>query len=271
MGATFERNQVLDTKRRADLIIYADSGDLAEPGVDFMALGLVWFKGATVKYAAALGTLTNNRRPLTVADFTITATDTTAETTTKVAHGLRTGDGPLRPTTTAGGFTSGVDYYPIYVDADKVKWATSLTNAYAGTNINITADVTGMVFQDVPGTTERGVPGHFTYEASQGETDVATSEYAVLIDGTGYARRNNAGAYTTIGGTPALKGFDDTGEGAHTYGDLQRLMVAVLCGEALDFETGTQIFRSLDDTKTRLTGTTTANGRTAITVGDLTP
>ena len=271
MSAGFSKNQITASNRRADMIIYTDAGSPADPGTNFMALGIVWFKGSTApKYAAALGTMSNNRRPLTVADITITATDIGADTTTKVAHGLYTGDGPLRPTTTLGGFTSGVDYYPIYVTDDTMKWATSLANAYAGTAINITADVTGMIFQDVVGTTERGLPGHFTYEASQTETDTVTSEYAVMVDGPGYQRRNSAGGYTTIDAVGDFQGFETIAEGAYTYGDLIRLNTGVLAGRVLNFTTGTLAFKSLDATKTRLTVTVDATGRLTSTPGDLT-
>lgn len=61
------------------------------------------------------------------------------------------------------------------------------------------------------------------------------------------------------------------GEGAHTYGDLIRLLIAIEAGTVADFTTGTQVYKSLDGTKTRQTETTAGTGRLATVQGDLTP
>ncbi len=60
------------------------------------------------------------------------------------------------------------------------------------------------------------------------------------------------------------------GEGAHTYGDLVRLLVGVNAGRVLNFLTGTLVFKSLNAAKTRVTITTDNTGRLTSTVGDLT-
>ena len=90
-------------------------------------------------YAAAFA-------PLAFNDFNYTA-DSTTDQLHSVAHGLNTGDGPVRTTNTGGALPTGLaaatDYYVIKVDADNFKLATSLANALAGTAIDITANGTG--------------------------------------------------------------------------------------------------------------------------------
>lgn len=61
-----------------------------------------------------------------------------------------------------------------------------------------------------------------------------------------------------------------SGEGSATYGDLIRLVAGVLAGKVSNFTTNTLAFKSLDGTKTRVTVTKDATGRTAIVIGDLT-
>ncbi len=81
------------------------------------------------------------------------ATDTTFTTThaselvNSTAHGLVTGDGPIRLRTTAddlpAGYSADTDYWIIYVSANTFKLATSYDNAIAGTAVSITDDGTG--------------------------------------------------------------------------------------------------------------------------------
>lgn len=82
----------------------------------------------------------------TIADDDFTATHAT-ETFTATAHGLVTGDGPIRLTNSGGalpaGLATGTDYYVIRVDADNFKLATTRENAWAGTNVLITGNGTG--------------------------------------------------------------------------------------------------------------------------------
>lgn len=84
---------------------------------------------------------------LVFADATFTA-DATANTLTIAAHGLQTGDGPLRATTTTtlpGGLALATDYWFVRVDANTVKACTSRENALATvpTVIDITDTGTG--------------------------------------------------------------------------------------------------------------------------------
>lgn len=90
------------------------------------------------------GTIAGN--PLVVPDFTFTA-EADDDTLTKVAHTLKTGDGPVRVSNGGGALPAGLvaatDYWVIRVDADNFMLATSLANAIAGTQIDITTDGTG--------------------------------------------------------------------------------------------------------------------------------
>lgn len=84
--------------------------------------------------------------PLVYADQTFTA-DSSTDQLHVVAHGLNTGDGPFQVSNSGGalpaGLTALTDYYVVKVDADNFKLATSLTNALAGTIIDITSNGTG--------------------------------------------------------------------------------------------------------------------------------
>jgi hypothetical protein len=85
-------------------------------------------------------------RALVVADdvFTAEADDNIC---TAVAHGLLTGDGPIRVANSGGALPTGLaaatDYYVIKIDADTFYLATTRANAIAGTAIDITGDGTG--------------------------------------------------------------------------------------------------------------------------------
>lgn len=72
-------------------------------------------------------------KPLVVADATFTAA--ASDVVTIVAHGLETGDGPVRVTTSAAdlplGLVAGTDYWIIKLTADTFKFAASLANAVA--------------------------------------------------------------------------------------------------------------------------------------------
>ncbi|MDQ3070464.1 MAG: hypothetical protein M3R55_12150 [Acidobacteriota bacterium] len=57
--------------------------------------------------------------------------------------------------------------------------------------------------------------------------------------------------------------------GAHTRGDLDRLVVAVLAGPVLDFTTGTLVYKCPVTGVTRLTVTKNSTGRLVSTIGDL--
>lgn len=92
------------------------------------------------------GSLTVGGQLLSFTDFTYTA-DNTTDQIAHTAHGLETGDGPVRTSNSGGGLPGGLaaatDYYFIKVDADHGRVSTSRANALAGTYINITSNGTG--------------------------------------------------------------------------------------------------------------------------------
>jgi hypothetical protein len=81
-----------------------------------------------------------------VADTTFTTTHA-SELVNSTAHGLVTGDGPIRLRTTAddlpAGYSAETDYWVIYVSSSTFKLATSYDNAVAGTAVSISDDGTG--------------------------------------------------------------------------------------------------------------------------------
>jgi hypothetical protein len=87
----------------------------------------------------------------TLEDKTIAATEANSVTHgsdifTETGHGLLTGDGPIRLTTSGTlptGLALATDYWIIKATDDTFKLAHSLSNALAGTAINFTSDGTG--------------------------------------------------------------------------------------------------------------------------------
>jgi hypothetical protein len=81
-----------------------------------------------------------------VADTTFTSTHAT-EVINSTAHGLSSGDGPIRLRTTVNdlpaGFSIETDYWVIVLTSSTFKLATSYDNAIAGTAVSISDDGTG--------------------------------------------------------------------------------------------------------------------------------
>lgn len=105
-------------------------------GAILALLNAIASKNFTVAYATLTG----------VGPFTFTA-DAASDQLTHATHGLSTGDGAVRLTTTTtlpAGLALATDYYAIVVDANTFKLANSLANALAGTAINITDAGTGV-------------------------------------------------------------------------------------------------------------------------------
>lgn len=80
-------------------------------------------------------------------DGAIAGVDAGGDTVTLSAHGLQTGDGPVRLTTTGtppGGLATGVSYWVIRVDADRVRLASSFLAAVeTPAPIDVTSTGTG--------------------------------------------------------------------------------------------------------------------------------
>lgn len=96
---------------------------------------------------SGLGWVDVEPNPFSFADKTYTA-DATTDQLASTAHGLSTGDGPFRVTSTGtppGGLAVGIDYWAVKVDADHVKAASSFQNAVAASpvTIDITSAGTG--------------------------------------------------------------------------------------------------------------------------------
>ena len=83
------------------------------------------------------------------ADDVADAVDLTDNEFDMAAHGLQTGDGPFRISssgTMPGGLSTGVDYWVIAVNSGSVSWALSFADALAGNEIDlITTAGTGTI------------------------------------------------------------------------------------------------------------------------------
>jgi hypothetical protein len=272
MGAKWQKNEATAVKRRCDLIISKNDNTLAPRSSDFIALGYVFICGVnSPNYDLAVGTLTNKRRALATTSGAFTA-DHTTESFTKAAHGLETGDGPFWLGTTIGlpvGFATSTNYWIIYVDANTFQLAASLADAYAGTEITFADNGVGVhtITGSLP---TRGIDGHFTYQATQGETGHDAPETSVIVDGTDYEIADGFGAYTTVEMDSANADWGAVDiEAGVTRDDAMRLS---LRERAAKFSiVGSVIqFRDLADTKDSHHGTVTASGRTAAGIDDAT-
>lgn len=92
------------------------------------------------------GALATTSLPLSFASAAYTASSST-DALTIAGHGLQTGDGPLQTSNTGGALPSplvaATNYWPIVIDANTFKLATSLANAFAGVAINLTTNGSG--------------------------------------------------------------------------------------------------------------------------------
>lgn len=97
--------------------------------------------------------------PLVIPTITITSVDATANTLTKTAHGLLTGDGPVVLSTT-GTLPAGLNtifYWVIRVNADTFKLAASYVDALNGVAVDFTTTGTGtLTLDDTPETVRSG-------------------------------------------------------------------------------------------------------------------
>jgi hypothetical protein len=280
MSAVWQKNEPTAVKRRCDLRIFLSDGVTRAPrGTDFMALGGVYISGvASPHYRAALGTMTNKRRELVVADDVVESVDATANTLTLTAHGLETGDGPVQFTNSGGALPAGISAATNYwiinpntggTGGNLIKLATSLANAYAGTAVDITGAGTGTHTLVDTVDTARGLDGFFTYEATQPETNHDAPETSVLLE---YPAGGFAQSYTTVNMASAGENvWDAVMEGGHTYGDGMRAQFRGEVAPYTEEPDGTQIIMSVDGTKESHRGTVTSSGRSGMVINDLTP
>lgn len=145
------------------------TGTIAEPSEDKKTVGFVtrekppsqfldwlfyiiytWLQylsdGAFVGNHSIAGSLTVGGEALTFTDFTFTV-DTTTDQLQHTAHGLSTGDGPVRVSSTGtlpGGLTAGTDYWVINDFGDSLRLTTSRINALTNAGqIDITSTGSG--------------------------------------------------------------------------------------------------------------------------------
>ena len=275
MGATWARNETDAAKRACGMLVQKTDGSLAPHDVDLMALGYVKIRGVSAPhFVLAVGTMTNQREPLVIGDDAVEATNVGADTVTLTAHAYKNLDGPVVSSLNLGAVVAGTDVWIIVVDANTIAFATSLTNAQAGTKIDLTADVTGAVISD-KATTQRGVDGHFEYIASQPETDHPSPETIVIVNGpagSGYERSGGGGAYTTVTMASSANDWGSTIlEDGITRDEALR---AILRTEAAPFREevgGVITYRDMADTKDSHHGTITSAGRSATGIDDLGP
>lgn len=269
MGAQWSRNAVDPLQRLAKLIINADGFTLAPRGTDFMTLGIV-FLGVDSTLVLAAGTMTNDRHPYQPAAAAITATNVGTNTVTFGAgHPYETGDGPINPDATGGNLDEDQGYYAIVPDPvgapNDLQFAATLADAYVGTAVDITADITGVNVGPAPGCM-RGIDGHFTYTGTQAESDQAVAELGLYVEGTGYRAKNGGGTFTSISFAPSI--LAEILEGDVNVGDGLRIVVR---GEAAPYTVdadGNYIIYSLDGTKISHKGKITPTGRTLAEVVD---
>lgn len=254
------------------VVVYDVDGALAAP--EAVPSSMLYYCDGSSQMVAAGGTWVPRTKPLVVADFTFTM-DAGTDLVTAAAHGLRTGDGPIFPTTsgsfTGSGITAASPYYVVREDDDTFKLATSRANALTGTTVDILGAGTGThTFAD-SAATERCMRGQFHYTFTQAETDVSPATWISLTvsddDTTVRTAEQTADMYERAHD-------EDANVGGRTHGDLAREARAVLASPNITYPiegaTGTVQYKDPDTSTVRATVEITATGRGTWTPGDLT-
>jgi len=273
MGAQWAKNEVVAAKRRCGMLIMKSDGSLAPRGTDFVAISYVFISGVAAPHLVlAVGTLTNQRVPIVLADKTVETVDTGTDALEIGAHGYETGDGPFVADETFGSIIAGSFFWIIVDDVSHVGIATSPANAYAGTRVALTGTEDGATISDTP-STQRGLDGHFVYEATQAETNHDAPETIVVVhspDSADYDRDVGAGAYTTVEMRAAS---DDLGaaelENGLSRDDAWRIILRYAAAKFS--KTGNDYqYRDMADTKDSHHGTVTSSGRVDADIDDAT-
>lgn len=273
MADVFPINELVAANRRATMLVYAADGVTPAPSnTDFT--GCVWIDQSTGVYIAATGTLVNSIKNIIFAALTFGSISGNHVTIT--AHGLKTGDGKVRLTTTGAlptGLAVSTNYWIIVIDVNTIAFATSLANAYAGTEITLGGSPSGtnqiIDYTTFDGTlyTQRQLDGVWDYIATQAETNFPGSHLVVLIEKTGFSR---AMSHVGMNGLSSI--FDAIIEGSITFGDAMRALIAIFGGPSGDYSSGSYGFKDPSTgTKTRWSNTADVTGRKTATPGDLTP
>lgn len=282
------KNEATASRRTVTVRVFQDDGvSPADKGLALLANTFI-DPGNGVLVAAA-GTIVNKRKPLAFADLTFgTVTVNPVNTVGIAAHGLQTGDGAERLTTTGAlptGLTVATDYWMIVVDPNTVAFASSLATAYAGTKLSLTSVGSGTnKITNTGATSQRGLDSEFLYTLTQAETNLAVNEIVVVVEKPGYLRCESfvtirdltdvvSTNVATIADAAVASIWSGPGailEGSFHAADLLRLANAMLAAPASDFQTNTIVVKSLDGSKIRCTIAVTTAGRQSFTPGDLT-
>jgi hypothetical protein len=175
-----------------------------------------WFTGKIMRCGAA--------DALVVADDTFTTTHA-ANTLTAVAHGLLTGDGPIRVSNAGGALPAGLvaatDYYVIKVDADTLSLASTRANAFISTAVDLTDDGTGTHTLSDTASTRRPVVAATIFDTdTTGATLAADAFVAMVLSATDanavFAAGDDMWFVATEGGTATLPAGYGFVEGLYT-------------------------------------------------------
>lgn len=269
--ARWRKNEATAALRRVMIYVRDLDGAGVVGTTTFAATDELTVDPGTGIFAAAAGTLANVTRALVVADAVFTAANAT-EIFTATAHGLLTGDGPINVSNSGGalptGLTAATDYWIIKIDANTFYLATSLANAIAGTNLTITTDGTGTQTLSDVASTARLVDGAWTYTATQTETNITATYFAVRMSKPGTVQESIV-AVDIYDPMSEIWNQGDL-ENGDTPGDILRGAIGILAGRSTGFGTATEVFKDRTNTKTRYTFAVDSTGRLTVTKGDLT-
>lgn len=262
MSAVWQKNEVTAAKRRCGMLIRKNDGTLAPRGTDFSGLVLICGVNAP-NFDLAVGTMTNQRRPLVLADDVVESSDSGTDELTLTAHLYETGDGPFVADAIIAGNAIGTEYWTISTGADTIQLALSLADAYAGTAIGLGGIEGGTTISD-KSTTQRGIDGHFIYTATQAETNHSAPETIVIVDGGGssdYDRDSEGGAYTTVDMRTASDDFGAAElENGLSRDDGLRIILRTLAAKFSKVGND-YVYRDMADSKDSHHGTVTTAGR----------
>jgi hypothetical protein len=261
------KNETVAGARTMFVVVYDLDGAPAAP--EAVPASMLYYDNGSGAMVAATGTWAPRTKPLVVADFTFTM-DSGTDLVTRVAHGLRTGDGPIFPTTSGSfagtGVTASNPYYAVKIDADTFKIATTRANALAGTTVDILAAGSGThTFAD-SAATERCWRGQFLYTFTQAETNVSARYVSITVDDDETTIRKAEQTADVF----EHEMDRDANVGGATYGDLERGAIAILGGPVLDYTSNTYVFKDPWTLVVRWTGTVGPTGRLSIIPGTLT-
>jgi hypothetical protein len=164
--------------------------------------------------------------PLVVGD-TVESVDAGADTLTLTAHGLLTGDGPIRIVSTGtvpGGLVAATDYWVIKIGADTIKLAASFPDSINTVPIDLTSAGTGTItIASAVDTVRAGT--EITHRARGVRT--ATLSLQCFAPGAPTGATSPASILESVGAALALPvrraALNDTGLGTTGYGPVQSL------------------------------------------------